>query len=209
MQEETALREGQANDALHSIQVHLGDKAIIFQNTIQSAKSQASSTRAWTQVCSMEIAVNVSASIYLKCRSQLTKLPSHDLLSKYLPLRKEDLKASSAVADTNARGQRDSTLPWFWLLDVQGDTLGNDWMTECESDRQCMSASRSDIAMSLSGKLALDQIPCDRWKEENILVKHEMQWCIDFFYHKAKEWLCHMETATSAGKTGHECYVAR
>ena len=36
-----------------------------------------------------------------------------------------------------------------------------------------------------------------------------MQWCIDFFHHKAKEWLCHMETAASAGKTGHECYAAR
>jgi hypothetical protein len=36
-----------------------------------------------------------------------------------------------------------------------------------------------------------------------------MQWCIDFFYHKAKEWLCHTETAASAGKTGHECYAAR
>ena len=159
MREETALREGQANDALHSIRVHLGDKAIIFRNTVRSAKSQASSTRAWTQVRSVEIAVNVSASVYSKCRSQLAKLPGHDLLSKYLPLRKEDLKASSAVADPNARGQRDSTLPWFWSLDVQGDTLGNDWMTECESDRQCMSAGRSDVAMSLSGKLASDEIP--------------------------------------------------
>jgi len=159
MREETALREGQANDALHSIRVHLGDKAVIFRNTVRSAKSQASSTRAWTQVRSVETAVNVNASVYSKCRSQLAKLPSHDLLSKYLPLRKEDLKASSAVADPNARGQRDSTLPWFWSLDVQGDTLGNDWMTECESHRQLILAGRSDVARSLSGKLASDQIP--------------------------------------------------
>jgi hypothetical protein len=107
----------------------------------------------------VETAVNVNASIYSKCRSQLAKLPGHDLLTKYLPLLKEDLKASSAVADPNARGQRDSTLPWFWSLDVQGDTFGNDWMTECESDQQLMSAGRSDFAMSLSGELASDQIP--------------------------------------------------
>ncbi|KIK39199.1 hypothetical protein CY34DRAFT_38924, partial [Suillus luteus UH-Slu-Lm8-n1] len=53
-----------------------------------------------------------------------------DLLEKYLPLKKEDLKASSVVADPNARGQRDTTHSWFWSLDVQGDTSGNDWMTE-------------------------------------------------------------------------------
>jgi hypothetical protein len=154
IKEEAALREGQANDALHAIRVHLGDKAVIFRSTVRSAKSQASSTRAWTQVRSVENAVNFNASVYSKCRSQLAKLPGHDLLTKYLPLRKEDLKASSAVADPNARGQRDSTLPWFWSLDIQGDTLGNDWMTECESDRQWMSVGRSDNAISLSGELA-------------------------------------------------------
>ncbi|KAG1738640.1 uncharacterized protein EDB91DRAFT_1237709 [Suillus paluster] len=128
--EETTLQEGQANDALHAIRVHLGDKAVIFRNTVWSAKSQASSTRAWTQVRSVETAVNLNASIYSKCRLQLANLPDHDLLKKYLPLKKEDLKASSAVADPNAHGQRDTTLSWFWSLDVQGDTSGNDWMME-------------------------------------------------------------------------------
>jgi hypothetical protein len=80
----------------------------------------------------VEIAVNLNASIYSKCRSQLAKLPDHELLKKYLPLKKEHLKASSAIADPNARGQRDTTLAWFWSLDVQGDSSGNDWMTECE-----------------------------------------------------------------------------
>jgi len=102
MKEETTLREGQANDALHAIRVHLGDKAVIFQNTIWLAKSQASTTRAWMQVRSVEAAVNLNATIYSKCRSQLAKPPDHDLLKKYLPLKKKDLKASSAVADPNA-----------------------------------------------------------------------------------------------------------
>ena len=137
IKEEIALREGQANDALHAIRVHLGDKALIFRNTVRSAKSQASSTRAWTRVRSVEMAVNLNASIYSKCRLQLAKLPNHDLLKKYLPLTKEDLKTSSAVADPNARGQRDTTLAWFWSLDVQGDTTGNDWMTECEYLLMC------------------------------------------------------------------------
>ncbi|KAG1870277.1 hypothetical protein DFJ58DRAFT_723174 [Suillus subalutaceus] len=171
MKEEIALREGQANDALHAIRVHLGDKAVIFRNTVRSAKSQASSTRAWTR---------------------LAKLPDHDLLKKYLPLKKEDLKASSAVADPNARGQRDTTLSWFWSLDVQGDTSGNDWMTEFYRVNWLrMKALR------------------DRWNEEVIIVKHEMQWSINFFKHQAKQWLGHMHNATAAGLTGHTCYAAQ
>ncbi|KAG1784597.1 uncharacterized protein HD556DRAFT_1451631 [Suillus plorans] len=192
IKEEIALREGQANDALHAIRVHLGDKAVLFRNTVRSAKSQASSTRAWTRVRSVETAVNLHARIYSKCRSQLAKLPDHDLLKKYLPLKKEDLKASSAVADPNARGQRDTTLSWFWSLDVQGDTSGNDWMTEFYRVNWLRTKALRD-----------------RWNEEVILVKHEMQWSINFFTHRAKQWLCHMHNATSAGLTGHTCYAAR
>ncbi|KAG1892841.1 uncharacterized protein F5891DRAFT_986362 [Suillus fuscotomentosus] len=171
MKEETALREGQANDALHAIRVHLGDKAVIFRNTIRSAKSQASSTRAWTQ---------------------LAKLPDHDLLKKYLPLKKEHLKANAAVADPNARGQRDATLAWFWSINVQGDTSGNDWMTEF-------------YRVNWLWTKAL----CDRWNEEVILVKHEMQWSVNFFTYKAKQWLSLMDNATYTGLTGHACYAAR
>ncbi|KAG1800351.1 uncharacterized protein HD556DRAFT_1230340, partial [Suillus plorans] len=192
IKEEIALREGQANDALHAIRVHLGDKAVLFRNTVRSAKSQASSTRAWTRVRSVETAVNLHARIYSKCRSQLAKLPDHDLLKKYLPLKKEDLKASSAVADPNARGQRDTPLSWFWSLDVQGDTSGNDWMTEFYRVNWLRTKALRD-----------------RWNEEVILVKHEMQWSINFFTHRAKQWLCHMHNATSAGLTGHTCYAAR
>jgi len=74
----------------------------------------------------VEAAVNLNAIIYSKCCLQFAKLSDHDLLKKYLPLKKEDLKVSSAVADPNACGQRDATLLWFWSLDIQRDTLGND-----------------------------------------------------------------------------------
>ncbi|KAG2351371.1 hypothetical protein BDR07DRAFT_1307879 [Suillus spraguei] len=39
------------------------------------------------------------------------------------------MKAASAVADPRSEY---STLPWFWSLDVQGDSVSNDWMNECE-----------------------------------------------------------------------------
>ncbi|KAG1787299.1 uncharacterized protein HD556DRAFT_1247044, partial [Suillus plorans] len=131
--QELTLRQGQANDALHHIRVHLADKAVIFRKTVRVAKSQALSTRAWAQVHSVDRAVSINASIYSKCRSQLCRLGADDaLLKRYQPLTREHLKVSTAVADPNSRGQRNNVLAWFWSLDVEGDSDSSDWLNECE-----------------------------------------------------------------------------
>lgn len=130
--QEVTLREGQANDALHNIRVHLADKAVLFRKTVRTAKSQAMSTRAWAQVHSVDRAVSINATIYSKCRSQLANLGANDILTRYRPLEKEHLKVSTAVADPNARGQRNSTLAWFWSMDVEGDSESSDWLSKCE-----------------------------------------------------------------------------
>lgn len=53
------------------------------------------------------------------------------------------------------------------------------------------------------------KVLCDGWNEEVMIVKHEMQWSINFFKHRAKQWLSHMHNTTSAGLTGHTSYAAR
>ncbi|KAG2058074.1 hypothetical protein BDR06DRAFT_968990 [Suillus hirtellus] len=63
--QKVALWEGQANDTLQAIQVLLADKAVLFHTTVHPVKSQAKSTRAWTQ-------------------AQLSNLQAHNLLEKYL-----------------------------------------------------------------------------------------------------------------------------
>ncbi|KAG1852523.1 hypothetical protein F4604DRAFT_1933676 [Suillus subluteus] len=125
------LREGQANDALHAIRVNLADKAVLFRTTVRSAKSQAHSTRAWARVHSVDKVLHLNTQIYSKCRKQLIHLGADALLTKYQLLEKADLKATTVVADPNARGQRNSTLAWFWSIDVEGDSTSNDWMNEC------------------------------------------------------------------------------
>ncbi|OJA16398.1 hypothetical protein AZE42_12481 [Rhizopogon vesiculosus] len=124
------LREGQANDTLHAIRVNLAHKAVIFHKMVRAAKSQVGTTRAWTQVCSVENVISYKACIYAKCCKQLGKLGADQQLEKYLKLEKGDLKASTAITDPNSRGQRNSTLPWFWSLGVKADTCSSDWMTE-------------------------------------------------------------------------------
>ncbi|KAG1843425.1 hypothetical protein C8R48DRAFT_559693, partial [Suillus tomentosus] len=128
--QEIVLREGQANDALHAVRVNLADKAVLFRTTVRSAKSQARSTRAWARVHSVDRVLNLNTQIYAKCRKQLINLGADDLLMKYRRLEKADLKATTVVADPNAHGQRNSTLAWFWSIDVEGDSTSNDWMNE-------------------------------------------------------------------------------
>ncbi|KAG1840341.1 hypothetical protein F4604DRAFT_1690823 [Suillus subluteus] len=131
--QELTLWQSQANDALHNIRVHLADKAVIFRRTVRTAKSQATSTRAWAQVHSVDRVVSINASIYSKCRSQLCKLAADDaVLERYQQLLKEHLKVSTAVADPNSQGQRNNMLAWFWSMDVQGDSNSSDWLNEYE-----------------------------------------------------------------------------
>jgi hypothetical protein len=136
--QEISLREGQANDSLHAIRVNLADKAVLFRTTVRSAKSQSRSTRAWARVHSVDRILHLNVHIYSKCRSQLVHLGADALLAKFRPLEKTDLKATTVVADPNARGQRNSTLAWFWSIDVHGDSSSNDWMNECMyAHRRC------------------------------------------------------------------------
>ncbi|KAG1728214.1 hypothetical protein EDB19DRAFT_1913863 [Suillus lakei] len=128
-----SLREGQANDALHNLQIHLCNKAILFQTTVRQAKSQALKTRAWSQVTSVQQAVSLHASIYMKTRKQMMQLePGQDQLQKYKPLLHEQLTISTAIGDPNARGQRNESLAWFWSVEVDLGGPYHLWNEECE-----------------------------------------------------------------------------
>ncbi|KAG2356503.1 hypothetical protein BDR07DRAFT_1380756 [Suillus spraguei] len=100
---EMSLHEGQANDALHNLRIHLCNKAILFRTTVRQAKSQALKTQVWSQVTSVQQAVSLHASIYTKTRKQMIQLePGQDQLQKYKPLLHEQLKISTAVGNPNA-----------------------------------------------------------------------------------------------------------
>ncbi|KAG1888830.1 hypothetical protein F4604DRAFT_1915893 [Suillus subluteus] len=186
---EISLREGQANDALHAIRVNLADKAVLFHTTVWSAKSQARSTCAWARVHSVDKILHLNVQIYSKCRSQLVHLGTGDLLAKFWPLEKANLKVTMVVADPNACGQRNSTLAWFWSIDVQGDSTSNDWMNEF-------------YRVHWLRTLALR----DRWAEELLLVGREMIWMVDFFIHKSQQWVGRIQEADANQKQAQDSF---
>ncbi|KAG2091180.1 uncharacterized protein F5147DRAFT_748145 [Suillus discolor] len=143
------------------------------------AKSQALKTRAWSQVTSVQQAVSLHASIYTKTRKQMMKLePGQDQLQKYKPLLREQLKISTAVGDPNARGQRNESLAWFWSVEVDLGGPDQSW------NEEFYRALR------------------DRWREEMILVKLEMDWT-------STQWGDHMQESLEKRLPGHGCYAGR
>lgn len=132
LDQEIKLRLGQANDALHELRLALVDKAILFRQEVRHAKSQSTKTRAWARVGGVQTVVVRHAAIYRRARRQLVSLGADaEILAKYRPLLDNDLKVTSAVADPNSRGERHSTLAWFWSIDIPGDTEVHNWMSEC------------------------------------------------------------------------------
>ncbi|KAF8833312.1 hypothetical protein BDN67DRAFT_864986, partial [Paxillus ammoniavirescens] len=132
--QEMQLRTGQANDALHELRLALADKAVLFCTNVRHSSSQATTSRAWGRVMAVDATVNKFAKIYRVSRRAMLALgASNDILARYQVLTKDHLKVSSAVAEPNARGHRNDTLPWFWSMDVARDTEADDWMMECKA----------------------------------------------------------------------------
>ncbi|KIK73879.1 hypothetical protein PAXRUDRAFT_117489, partial [Paxillus rubicundulus Ve08.2h10] len=64
------------------------------------------------------------------CQAMVALSANDDILAQYQGLSKDHLKISGAVAEPNARGHRNDTLPWFWSMDVARDAEANTWMME-------------------------------------------------------------------------------
>ena len=56
------------------------------------------------------------------------------LLARYRPLEKADLNANTALIEHGTCGLSKLHLPWFWSLDVEGDSQGVRWMDESKSN---------------------------------------------------------------------------
>jgi hypothetical protein len=159
VKQETILREGQAHNSLHQLRIALGHKAYLFRSNVRLAKSQKQKTRAWVNIHSIDKSVQKHARIYSRARKALVHLgATKAVLSRYQTLRKDHLKATTALMEQNIPGQRNKKLAWFWNMDVKGDMSEDGWMEECLSFQMLLlSCIAADISNSLSGSLVTGQ----------------------------------------------------
>ncbi|KAA1478925.1 hypothetical protein DENSPDRAFT_742297, partial [Dentipellis sp. KUC8613] len=130
-QREIKLREGQINDHLHELRMVLAQKSCIFRLHVRPSKSQATMTRAWNAVKSVDSLVQQHARAYSVARQALVALKApQELLTRYQVLKKEHLQVKTFTIDPKVIGQRNTNLPWFWQLGVGETGEANTYMND-------------------------------------------------------------------------------
>ena len=114
------LRKGQANDALHNIRLHVAEKSFLYGVGVRKGTTSVNlghrgRQKAFNQVHVLDAKIRQQARIYDHARKAMETLGmSPEDQQKYPKLLKGDTKASTAVVDFNARGQRNESLSWIW-----------------------------------------------------------------------------------------------
>ena len=98
-------------------------------------------TRAWTEVHAVESTVQHHARVYNHTQKSMFDLGADiSLLDQYKLLECKDLKIDTTVIAPNVHGQRNTSLPWFWSMDVRRDANVGAWMNDC----RCISVHASE-----------------------------------------------------------------
>jgi hypothetical protein len=132
--QEKALRIGQMNDSLHGLRLAISRKAVIFREGLRSSRSKNQKTRSWDEILQVDGSVRHHARMYCRARAAFVRLGADaSELARFQPLTRAQLSVTTARIDPSLRGQRDSSLAWFWSMDLQADGQAADGMNECES----------------------------------------------------------------------------
>jgi hypothetical protein len=130
---EVELRTGQCNDSLQVVQLLLGKKVFIFRTKIQRKGPKKGKTRSWDSIHAVNQALWIHAQTYCEAREALLALGAlRDILKWFQPLETAHLKTSTTGLDPSQSGWKHSQLPWFWYMDVAGDSVSSNFMKECE-----------------------------------------------------------------------------
>ena len=134
VEDEIALRQSQASQALEQVRLSLGLKSAIFRKKGALPNSQYNKTRAWKAVNAVTGAVQQHARLYGLAQHALVQLKADDVILKRFPvLQKGDLAVSRDVVEENRLGQRSEHVGWIWRLDIGSCLDEDEWMQESES----------------------------------------------------------------------------
>jgi hypothetical protein len=132
-EQELRLRIGEANDALQGLRLCLSRKALIFQEGLRTSKSKTKKLRSWNHIKLADGSAQHQASLYCKARAAMIRLDAGpQLLERYQVLTREHMSITTAKIDPSQRGQRNTSLAWFWTMNVKSDTEAVEGMSECE-----------------------------------------------------------------------------
>jgi len=204
-EQEKALRVGQMNDSLHGLRLAISRKAVVFRDGLRSSRSKNQKTRSWDEILQVDGSVRHHARVYCRARAAFKRLGADaSEMARFQPLTRAQLSVTTARIDPSLRGQRDSSLAWFWSMDVQADGQAAHGMTECELPKSFAGISLAHGNMPVYRVHWLKaKARRDRWQEERILLASEMQWTELFFRHRGSRWKT-LAAESSAVIASHE-----
>ncbi|KAI0704605.1 hypothetical protein C8Q76DRAFT_624078 [Earliella scabrosa] len=196
---ERQLRQGQMNDALQGIRTAIGYKSLLYRTKIRKAPSYRAKLRSFDDIHVADESVRKHVRVYMQARKALERLydPGREddvverdaVLAKYRVIAKSDLKVETAIIEAFTRGLRDQASAWFWHLEDGEAAKGSGWMAGLRRMLWLRAYARKQ-----------------RWEEEEIIVRFEMDCVERFFRGYAARW----ETwGRGASLAGHGCYAAK
>jgi hypothetical protein len=128
---EIELRVAQANNALKRLREAIGYKSFLYRRRVRPEKSKKPQTRAYAAIHASDREMKSALRAYNQSRWALNQLDApRDTRNIYKPIGKKDTRALTSVYDGNARGQRNTALPWFWNMAVADDSSGSTYMEQ-------------------------------------------------------------------------------
>ena len=132
-QREIHLRIAQANDTLAAIRLEIGHKSFIYRKEINIQESKKGKTRAYAQVNTADRNLAHHLRVYAQARWALSRLGASDeILKKYKPIQKKDTHTLPNISQSNVPGNRNRNIPWFWGMNIHGDSIESFHMEECK-----------------------------------------------------------------------------
>ena len=129
---ELGLRKQQANRYINALQDVIAEKSFKYTHVIRPAPSKSVITRARNSITKLNDQISFFSRVYNRCHAAMICLAADpQTLRKFKDLRREHVKASSAVVDPNIPGSTNLRLSWIWqTATAEGDSPGH--LCECK-----------------------------------------------------------------------------
>ena len=112
---ELALRKNQARSHLHQLRELIAEKSFQYSDVLRKASRKGVRTHARGTLKGINTQISFHCQVYSHGRTRLIELGADELtLRTFRELKKEDVKASTAVLKPNARGSTALKLSWIW-----------------------------------------------------------------------------------------------
>jgi hypothetical protein len=186
-EKEIQLRIAQADESLEAIRREICHKSYIYRTDVRLATNKKAKLRGYSAANAADRALKHQVRIYKQARWALGQLHAPaTAMARYKPLLDSDLKALKSIYSPNEPGQSTATIPWIWKVN-RPEGLDSAYIVERKLS-QCLPRLLLMLLLVYRINWLRARSKRNRWHEESILVPMEMQWTVQFFFTKAKEW---------------------